>query len=130
MRRLRQSTDFFGRYGDRKTYVRCQLTRGTRPGFATGSEVTAAPSAHGSTIGRIVGMAKEKISVTVDATVLAATDADARAAGLNRSEMIEQALRNEHLRVALQTYTTRTVPALDIDAYAQKVHQANRSAGL
>ena len=75
-------------------------------------------------------MAKDKISVTVEATVLAATDADARAAGLNRSEMIEQALRHEHLHVALQTYTTRTVPALDIDAYAQKVYQANRSAGL
>ena len=30
-------------------------------------------------------------------------------------------LRNEHLRVALQNYTTRTVPALDIDAYAQGV---------
>jgi metal-responsive CopG/Arc/MetJ family transcriptional regulator len=75
-------------------------------------------------------MAKEKISVTVDATVLAATDADARAAGLNRSEMVEQALRNEHLRVALQTYTSRTVPALDINAYAQKVYQANQSAGL
>ena len=75
-------------------------------------------------------MAKEKISVTVDATVLAATDADAQAAGLNRSEMIEQALRNEHLRVALHSYTTRTVPALDIDAYAQKVHSANRAAGL
>jgi hypothetical protein len=30
----------------------------------------------------------------------------------------------------LQNYTTRTVPALDIDAYAQKVYQANRSAGL
>ncbi len=74
-------------------------------------------------------MAKEKISVTVDATVLAATDADAQAAGLNRSEMIEQALRNEHLRVALHSYTTRTVPALDIDAYAQKVHSANRAAG-
>jgi hypothetical protein len=44
--------------------------------------------------------------------------------------MIEQALRNEHLRAALQTYTTRTVPALDIDAYAQKVYQANRAAGL
>jgi hypothetical protein len=43
--------------------------------------------------------------------------------------MIEQALRNEHLLVALQTYTTRTVPALDIDAYAQKVYQANRAAG-
>ena len=61
-------------------------------------------------------MAKEKISVTVDATALAATDADGRAVGLNRSEMIEQALRNEHLRVALQNYTTRTVPVLDIDA--------------
>ena len=75
-------------------------------------------------------MAKEKISVTVDATVLAATDADARAAGLNRSEMIEQALRNEHLRVALQNYTTRTVSALVVDAYGQKVYQANRSAAL
>jgi metal-responsive CopG/Arc/MetJ family transcriptional regulator len=78
----------------------------------------------------MLGMAKEKISVTVNAAVLAAADADARAAGLNRSEMIEQALRNEHLRVALQTYTTRTVPALDIDAYAQKAYQANRAAGL
>ena len=44
--------------------------------------------------------------------------------------MIEQALRNEHLRIALQNYTTRTGPALDIDAYAQKVYQANRSATL
>ncbi|MFY9918847.1 MAG: ribbon-helix-helix protein, CopG family [Mycobacterium sp.] len=75
-------------------------------------------------------MAKDKISVTVDASVLAAADADARAAGLNRSEMIEQALRNEHLRVALQNYTTRTVPALDIDAYAQKVYDTNRAADL
>lgn len=74
-------------------------------------------------------MTKEKISVTVDAAVLAAIDADARAAGLNRSEMIEQALRNEHLRVALRDYTVKTVPALDIDAYAQRVYQANRAAG-
>lgn len=74
-------------------------------------------------------MTKEKISVTVDAAVLAAIDADARAAGLNRSEMIEQALRNEHLRVALHDYTAKTVPALDIDAYAQRVYQANRAAG-
>lgn len=74
-------------------------------------------------------MTKEKISVTVDAAVLAAIDADARAAGLNRSEMIEQALRNEHLRVALGDYTAKTVPALDIDAYAQRVYQANRAAG-
>jgi metal-responsive CopG/Arc/MetJ family transcriptional regulator len=75
-------------------------------------------------------MAKEKISVTVDATVLAAADADAKAAGLNRSELIEQALRNEHLRRALRQYTTHTVPALNIDAYAERVYQANRDADL
>ncbi|ORA76978.1 ribbon-helix-helix domain-containing protein [Mycobacterium malmoense] len=75
-------------------------------------------------------MAKRKISVTVDAHILAATDANARSAGLNRSEMIEQALRNEHLRIALHNYTNRTVPALDIDAYAQNVYRANRSSGL
>lgn len=74
-------------------------------------------------------MAKEKISVTVDSAVLTATDADARAVGLNRSAMIEQALRNEHLRITLQNYTTHTVPALDVDAYAQRVYQANRVAG-
>lgn len=49
-----------------------------------------------------------RLSVTVDAAVLAKADADARAAGLNRSELIEQALRNEHLRRALHTYSTRT----------------------
>jgi metal-responsive CopG/Arc/MetJ family transcriptional regulator len=84
----------------------------------------------GSMIGRMIGMAKEKISVTVDAAVLAVADTDAAAAGLNRSELIEQALRNEHLRIALHNYTTRTVPGLDIDAYADKVYQANRAAGL
>jgi metal-responsive CopG/Arc/MetJ family transcriptional regulator len=75
-------------------------------------------------------MAKEKISVTVDAAVLAEADADARAAGVNRSELIERALRNEHLRRALDTYTTYTVPALNIDAYAEQVHEANRASGL
>jgi metal-responsive CopG/Arc/MetJ family transcriptional regulator len=75
-------------------------------------------------------MAKEKISVTVDATVLAHTDADAKAAGLNRSELIERALRNEHLRRALHTYTTRTAPALDLDSYAEQVYDANQAAGL
>ncbi|MBV8348423.1 MAG: ribbon-helix-helix protein, CopG family [Mycolicibacterium sp.] len=75
-------------------------------------------------------MAKEKISATVDATVLAAADADAKAAGLSRSEMIERALRNEHLRVALHDYATRTVPALNIDSYAEQVYQANQAAGL
>lgn len=70
-------------------------------------------------------MAKEKISVTIEAVVLAADDSYATAAGLNRSELIEQALRHERLRIALHNYTTRTIPALDIDAYADKVHQAN-----
>lgn len=74
-------------------------------------------------------MPKEKISVTVDAEVLAAADADARAAELNRSELVEQALRNEHLRRALHDYTTHTVPTLNIDAYAEQIFHANRAAG-
>ena len=44
--------------------------------------------------------------------------------------MIERALHNEHLRTSLEQYTTHTVPTLDIDAYAAKLHQANRAAGL
>jgi len=75
-------------------------------------------------------MAKEKISVTVEAAVLADADADAKAAGLNRSELVERALRNEHLRRSLHTYTTRTAPALDIDSYAAQVYEANRAAGV
>lgn len=68
--------------------------------------------------------------MTVDATVLAAADADAKSAGLNRSEMIEQALRNEHLRRALHTYTTHTAPALKIESYAKQVYEANWDEGL
>ncbi len=75
-------------------------------------------------------MAKDKVSVTLDADVLAAADADAKAIGLNRSELIEQALRHEHLRLALQNYTAHTVPALNIDDYAATIYQANRAAGL
>ncbi len=75
-------------------------------------------------------MAKDKVSVTIDRAVLAAADADAEAAGLNRSELIEQALRNEHLRMTLERYKAQTVPALEIDAYADTVYQANRAAGL
>jgi metal-responsive CopG/Arc/MetJ family transcriptional regulator len=75
-------------------------------------------------------VAKKKISVTVDAAVLAEADADAKTAGPNRSEMIERALRNEHLRRALHTYTTRTAPALNIDTYAEQIYEANRTAGL
>jgi hypothetical protein len=49
---------------------------------------------------------------------------------LNRSELIERALRHEHLRIALENYTTHTVPALNIDDYANKIYQANRVSGL
>lgn len=75
-------------------------------------------------------MAKDKVSVTIDQDVLAAADADAEAAGLNRSEMIERALRNEHVRISLRNYVAHTVPALRIDEYAEKLYGANRSAGL
>ena len=78
----------------------------------------------------MVGMATERISVTVDVTVLADLDADAKAAGMKRSEMIEHALRKEHLRRALHDYTARTVAALSIDAYADQIHQANLAIGL
>ena len=46
------------------------------------------------------------------------------------SEMVEQALRHEHLRIALRNYTATTVPTLNIDDYAQKIYQANRASGL
>ena len=75
-------------------------------------------------------MVKSKVSVTLDQSVLAAADEDAKAAGLNRSELVEQALRHEHLRIALKNYITETVPALDIDDYAQKIYDTNRAAGL
>jgi len=47
---------------------------------------------------------------------------------LNRSELIEQALRHAHLRIALQNYTAQTVPTLGIDGYAQRIYQANQAA--
>ncbi|MBB3753795.1 hypothetical protein FHT44_006317 [Mycolicibacterium sp. BK634] len=75
-------------------------------------------------------MAKDKVSVTIDRGVLAVADADARAAELNRSELIERALNNDHLRISLENYTTRTVPALAIDAYAEKGLPGQSSRGL
>lgn len=78
----------------------------------------------------MTGVPKEKVSVTLDGAVLGATDCDAKAAGLNRSELIEQALRHEHLRISLRDYTTFTVPALNIDDYAQQIYQANQAAGV
>lgn len=74
------------------------------------------------------GVAKAKVSVTIDQAVLAAADADAQAAGLNRSEMIERAPHNEHLRISLERYTSHTVPTLDIDGSADKVYPANRTS--
>ncbi|OAN32065.1 ribbon-helix-helix protein, CopG family [Mycolicibacterium iranicum] len=75
-------------------------------------------------------MAKYEVSLSLDQDVLAVADADAKAAGLNRSELVEQALRHEHLRITLKSYTTTTSPALNIDDYAQKIYRANRASGL
>lgn len=75
-------------------------------------------------------MAKDKVSVTIDQAVLATADADAALAGLNRSELIERALRHEHLRISLESYRDHSVPALDIDSYADKVYRANLAKGL
>lgn len=47
-------------------------------------------------------MAKEKMTVTLDPSTLADVDADARLAGLNRSEFVERALRREHYRRLLE----------------------------
>ncbi|MEQ0587458.1 hypothetical protein ABLN85_17835 [Mycobacterium tuberculosis] len=44
-------------------------------------------------------------------------------------ETLSAFFRAPRLRVALRDYTAKTVPALDIDAYAQRVYQANRAAG-
>jgi hypothetical protein len=43
-------------------------------------------------------MAKDKVTVTISPDVLANLDADAAAAGLNRSEYVEEVLRHEHYR--------------------------------
>lgn len=73
---------------------------------------------------------KQDVSATVDADLLAAADPDAKAIDVSRSELIEQALRYEHRRLALQNYTTHTVPALNVDDYAATMYQANRDVNL
>jgi hypothetical protein len=52
------------------------------------------------------------------------------AASVNGSRMSGLALQNDDLRIALKDYTAQTVPALDVDAYAQRVYEANRAAEL
>lgn len=42
------------------------------------------------------------MTVTLDPSTLADIDADARQAGLNRSEFVERALRREHYRRLLE----------------------------
>lgn len=78
----------------------------------------------------MTGVPKEQVSVTLDGAVLAATDRDAKAVGLNRSGLIEQVLRHDYLRIALKDYITHTVAALNIDDYAQQIYQANQATSL
>lgn len=74
-------------------------------------------------------MAKAKISVTLDAAIVSCADEAAKAEGSNRSELCERALRHEVLMLRLRNYVERTVPALDIDAYAERIYRANPSVG-
>ena len=70
-------------------------------------------------------MPKDKVSVTVDADVLAVADADAKAIGVNRSELIEQAL--PYQLGARTTYThgpegvrcTISIPVSEMTSEAQ-----------
>jgi hypothetical protein len=41
-------------------------------------------------------MAKDKVTVTLDPAVVASTDQDATAEGMNRSEYVERVLRDAH----------------------------------
>lgn len=41
---------------------------------------------------------------------------------------VTRALRDAHLRWTLKRYKARSVPALDIEGYAQRVYEANRAA--
>jgi metal-responsive CopG/Arc/MetJ family transcriptional regulator len=80
--------------------------------------------------GRENGTARVRFSVTVDAAVLKALDTDADAMGLSRSELVEQALRNEHLRRTLREYTLHTASTLNLDSVAEQIYCANRAAGI
>jgi hypothetical protein len=60
----------------------------------------------------MVGMAKRKMTVTLDPDVLAQIDSDANTDGLNRSEYVERALRNEHYRRLL----SRVEPARSLSS--------------
>lgn len=59
-------------------------------------------------------MAKNKVTVTIDPTVLSDADADAASAGLNRSEYVEHVLRVAHYRRLLAA--TTSPPLSDADA--------------
>jgi hypothetical protein len=75
------------------------------------------------------GMAKDKISATIDHDVILATDEDAAELGLNRSEYIERVLRHEHTRRQLEQYKASPMKRI-IDDYAARLDEANRKAGL
>jgi len=60
-------------------------------------------------------MAKDKVTVTIDPAVLAHTDADAAAAGLNRSEYVEHVLRDAHYRRLLAATTSPPLSDTDTD---------------
>jgi hypothetical protein len=60
-------------------------------------------------------MAKGKVTVTIDPVVLANTDEDAAAAGLNRSEYVERLLIEAHYRRLLARAEPASMSASDED---------------
>lgn len=60
-------------------------------------------------------MAKSKMTVTVDQSVLADADHAARAAGMSRSEYVERALRETHYRHLLAQATPVPLPRSEED---------------
>lgn len=72
----------------------------------------------------------ERISATVPGEVLDQADLDAARLMCSRSELVERALRREHVRIVLEDYRVRVVAALDVARLAADVYAANLTAGL
>lgn len=75
-------------------------------------------------------MAKDKVTMTIDPWVLADTDADAEAAGYNRSEYVERVLRDAHYARLLAQMPPRAPMAADEEAHLRAVMDWQRDASL
>jgi metal-responsive CopG/Arc/MetJ family transcriptional regulator len=69
-------------------------------------------------------MSKERISISLDGTLRECADVYAAADGRSRSEWIEDLIRAEQDRRVLHGYATKTVSALRIDDYADRLYRS------